>query len=80
MQNERAQLPIWQMQHQIVETIDHNPVTLVHGSTGCGKTTQIPQFLLDYYIGRGVGSDCNIIVTQPRRVAARCRSSTAVKE
>ena len=54
----------------IMKEIENSQVTLIHGATGCGKTTQIPQFLLDYYIGKNMGSDCNVIVTQPRRVAA----------
>eukprot|EP00392_Amoebophrya_sp_AT5.2_P000427 g428.t1 len=70
MQQERIRLPIWNMQHEIVSEIEGSQVVLVQGQTGCGKTTQIPQFLLDYYIGRNKGVDCNIIVTQPRRVAA----------
>ena len=70
MQRDRITLPIWNMQHDIVKEIEHTQVVLVHGATGCGKTTQIPQFLLDYYIGKRAGTDCNIVITQPRRVAA----------
>ncbi|CAD7960544.1 unnamed protein product [Amoebophrya sp. A120] len=70
MQRDRIALPIWNMQHEIVSEIEGSQVVLVQGATGCGKTTQIPQFLLDYYIGKSAGVDCNIIVTQPRRVAA----------
>ena len=38
------------------------------GTTGCGKTTQVPQYILDEAVehGRRVG----IVVTQPRRIAA----------
>jgi len=37
---------------------------------GCGKTTQVPQFILDDAIKRGQGSLCRIICTQPRRISA----------
>lgn len=37
---------------------------------GCGKTTQIPQFILDDAIEKGNGSRTKIICTQPRRISA----------
>ena len=43
-------------------------MTVIEGETGCGKTTQVPQYILDYYASQG--RYCNIIVTQPRRIAA----------
>lgn len=43
-------------------------MTIIKGSTGCGKTTQVPQFILDSYAQNR--KHCNIIVTQPRRIAA----------
>jgi ATP-dependent RNA helicase TDRD9 len=48
--------------------VETNQVTIIQGVTGCGKTTQVPQFILDSYAERGVY--CNIIITQPRRIAA----------
>lgn len=45
-------------------TIDSNPVVIIRGATGCGKTTQVPQFILDRFIKGGRASDCNIVVTQ----------------
>ena len=43
-------------------------VVIVEGFTGCGKTTQVPQYILDDCYEKR--SFCNIFVTQPRRVAA----------
>ena len=37
---------------------------------GCGKTTQVPQLVLDDLIEKGRGGECSIIVTQPRRISA----------
>ena len=42
-------------------------MVLISGETGCGKTSQVPQFLLDDPL---VGPSCNIVCTQPRRISA----------
>ena len=52
----------------MILTIESNQVTIIQGSTGSGKTTQVPQYILDHYAEKG--EYCNIIVTQPRRIAA----------
>ncbi|XP_011312434.1 probable ATP-dependent RNA helicase spindle-E [Fopius arisanus] len=64
----RNHLPIGAFQEKIVSMIETNPVTIIQGPTGCGKTTQVPQFILEscYKNNR----HCNIVVTQPRRIAA----------
>jgi HrpA-like RNA helicase len=43
----RMKLPSWSFKEQIISTIKGHNITLVSGSTGCGKSTQVPQFLLD---------------------------------
>ncbi|BFZ19925.1 hypothetical protein BsWGS_22965 [Bradybaena similaris] len=70
MMEKRAQLPVHGSCEHILEQIRDNPVTLIRGETGCGKTTQVPQFILDQLINCGQGAQCNIIVTQPRRISA----------
>jgi len=42
----------------------------ITGDTGCGKTTQVPQLVLDDMILRGCGAEASMIVTQPRRISA----------
>uniref|UniRef100_A0A673ZUT1 RNA helicase n=1 Tax=Salmo trutta TaxID=8032 RepID=A0A673ZUT1_SALTR len=64
----RRSLPVYERQEEIVQVIKDNRVVLVVGETGSGKTTQIPQFLLDDCSRNGI--PCRIFCTQPRRLAA----------
>ncbi|XP_059214340.1 3'-5' RNA helicase YTHDC2 isoform X2 [Centropristis striata] len=64
----RCSLPVHERQEEIVQLIRENQVVLVVGETGSGKTTQIPQFLLDDCSRKG--EPCRIFCTQPRRLAA----------
>ncbi|XP_062607434.1 LOW QUALITY PROTEIN: ATP-dependent DNA/RNA helicase DHX36-like [Saccostrea cucullata] len=66
----RQRLPAYKQQKEVVELINSNQIIVLSGETGCGKTTQVPQFILDHFIERGMGSMCNIICTQPRRISA----------
>ena len=64
----RSTLPVYQNRTKIMDYITANQVTILIGETGSGKSTQIPQFLLDYLYARRIHG--SIAVTQPRRVAA----------
>ncbi|CAD6234094.1 GSCOCG00007546001-RA-CDS [Cotesia congregata] len=68
----RQKLPAWKMMDEIIATVDTNQVTIISGETGCGKSTQVPQFVLDdWIINRGDSkSHGEIICTQPRRISA----------
>ena len=70
MRAQRASLPVTAQAADILDQITKNDVTICMASTGSGKTTQIPQLLLDDAIDRGKGAFCNIVCTQPRRIAA----------
>lgn len=66
--NIQSNLVISDKRNDIVSMIETNSVVVIEGPTGCGKTTQVPQFILDSCYKKK--SHCNIIVTQPRRIAA----------
>ncbi|NXP33902.1 DHX36 helicase, partial [Leiothrix lutea] len=70
MQRFREKLPSYGMREELVKLINTNRVTVISGETGCGKTTQVTQFILDDHIERGRGSACRIVCTQPRRISA----------
>ncbi|KAJ3014803.1 hypothetical protein HKX48_004931 [Thoreauomyces humboldtii] len=72
---ENNQLPIFSQYREIISAIDNNPVTILSAETGAGKTTQLPQFLLAHYRQQRSrksfdGRPANIVITQPRRIAA----------
>ena len=60
-------LPVFQYKDKIMKTVIENPITLIVGETGSGKTTQIPQYLLQW---DQVSTQQKIVCTQPRTVAA----------
>eukprot|EP01028_Stygiella_incarcerata_P000182 TRINITY_DN1027_c0_g2_i1.p1 TRINITY_DN1027_c0_g2~~TRINITY_DN1027_c0_g2_i1.p1 ORF type:complete len:1491 (-),score=547.01 TRINITY_DN1027_c0_g2_i1:4827-9299(-) len=74
MEASRSQLPIIGDESRIVEAVLDAPVVIICGETGCGKTTQVPQFLYEAGVTRDPGAPDTkkrmIGVTQPRRVAA----------
>ncbi|XP_011865998.1 PREDICTED: putative ATP-dependent RNA helicase DHX30 isoform X2 [Vollenhovia emeryi] len=63
-------LPIHEFKDEILSKLESNRVLLVEGDTGCGKTTQVPQFIFDTFAGNGNATDCNILISQPRRISA----------
>ncbi|PWA37316.1 RNA helicase family protein [Artemisia annua] len=66
----REKLPAYKMKSEFLKAVAAHQVLVVSGETGCGKTTQLPQFIIEEEISSLRGSDCNIICTQPRRISA----------
>ncbi len=60
-------LPVWQLHSEILGSLRHGSQLVLVAATGSGKTTQVPQMLLE----GGIAGDRRIVVLQPRRVAAR---------
>ena len=65
-------LPITAFRKTIVEAVRNGPVTVITAETGAGKSTQVPQYLLD--------EGCDLVVTQPRRLAARTVAQRVAEE
>ncbi|XP_044272686.1 ATP-dependent DNA/RNA helicase DHX36 [Tribolium madens] len=70
MKKKRKKLPAFSMKEEILKVIDENQVVVISGETGCGKTTQVAQFILDDFLQKKRGSVCKILCTQPRRISA----------
>ena len=64
LKQQREYLPVYAVRQKLLHIIRDNPVVIVVGETGSGKTTQLPKICLE--LGR-----TRIAHTQPRRIAAR---------
>ncbi|XP_055001998.1 probable ATP-dependent RNA helicase DHX34 [Sorex araneus] len=62
LQRERAALPIAQYGQRLLQMLKEHQVVVVAGDTGCGKSTQVPQYLL-------AAGFSHVACTQPRRIA-----------
>eukprot|EP00850_Spirogloea_muscicola_P021523 SM000252S09075 [mRNA] locus=s252:79854:86589:- [translate_table: standard] len=70
MRAQRARLPAFGMRAELLRAVSDNQVVVISGETGCGKTTQLPQFILEEAVEAGRGAAVSIICTQPRRISA----------
>jgi ATP-dependent helicase HrpB len=61
-------LPIWRLHADLIRTLTEGNQLVLVAATGSGKTTQVPQMILDAGL---VPEGQQIVVLQPRRVAAR---------
>ncbi|KAK0561755.1 hypothetical protein OC861_005661 [Tilletia horrida] len=65
---QRKNLPIAAYRDHILEIVDNSSIFVLSGETGCGKSTQVPAFVLEHCLARG--QPCKIYVTEPRRISA----------
>lgn len=73
----KKSLPIYKFKQQLLEAIAEYQVVIIEGETGSGKTTQLPQYLLEGgYTQGGKKIGC----TQPRRVAAMSVAARVAEE
>lgn len=64
----RRTLPISAFQQHILQVLSDNQVFVLSGETGCGKSTQVPAYILEDCLSRG--QPCKVYVTEPRRISA----------
>ncbi|KAI8635931.1 P-loop containing nucleoside triphosphate hydrolase protein [Parasitella parasitica] len=69
MKGKRKDLPITANRQEILDLVKSNQVLIISGETGCGKSTQVPQFLAEDLL-MGCLDSGSVICTQPRRISA----------
>jgi ATP-dependent helicase HrpB len=72
----REDLPIYELEASIVDSLRSSSRLILQAPTGSGKSTQVPQILLD----RGLLGDGQVVVLQPRRLATRLLAARVASE
>ncbi|KAG8222007.1 hypothetical protein J437_LFUL002768 [Ladona fulva] len=76
LSKQRKALPVYAVKNKLLEEINKHSTLIIIGETGCGKTTQIPQYIREARLAKK-GS---VAITQPRRVAAVSVATRVSKE
>src|SRR4051794_16463808 len=72
----RQDLPIFELENSIVENLRAHFRLIIQAPTGSGKSTQVPQILLDHHLlGQG-----QVVILQPRRLATRLLAARVATE
>jgi ATP-dependent helicase HrpB len=72
----RNALPIYELEHELVAALRSTPRVVLEAPTGSGKSTQVPQILLDH----GLLGEGEVVVLQPRRLPARMLAARVAAE
>ena len=72
----RRDLPIFELEQELVAALRRTPRVVLEAPTGSGKSTQVPQILLDH----GLLGNGEIVVLQPRRLPARMLAARVAAE
>src|SRR5262249_16161066 len=74
--NSSLSLPIYELQQRIISSLERFPRLVLQAPTGTGKSTQVPQILLD----AGLAGNGQIIILQPRRLPTRMLAARVAQE
>jgi ATP-dependent helicase HrpB len=72
----REDLPIFELEQSLVAKLNDDSRLIIQAPTGSGKSTQVPQILLDH----GLLGDGQVVILQPRRLATRLLAARVASE
>ena len=70
-EEERQTLPIDEHETEILDAVNRQRVTIIHGETGCGKSSRVPVMLLRAPPPDSSMHNVKMFISQPRRIAAK---------
>ena len=68
MLRSRKSLPIWEFKNELLQAIEEHQIVIICGETGCGKSTQVPSYIIEHELSSG--RPCRVYCTEPRRISA----------
>jgi len=71
-----SRLPIYELEQELIARLKENRRLIVQAPTGSGKSTQVPQMLLDH----GFLETGQVVILQPRRLATRLLAARVAQE
>ncbi|KAF7718595.1 Uncharacterized protein PECH_006324 [Penicillium ucsense] len=80
IQSATSTLPVNERKDEILGLIKKETYSIIVAETGSGKSTQVPQLILNDAIEEGKGGHCNVLCIQPRRIAARMLAQRVAHE
>ena len=73
-------LPVRSYEKQVLDLIERNTYSILVAQTGSGKSTQLPQLILENAIANDGGAGCRVLCVQPRQLAATSLASRVARE
>ena len=67
------QLPIYNYRDAILKSLNEYSTTIIVGETGCGKSTQLPQYIADYYLSTKSLGDSENKIEKGQRIKNKKR-------
>lgn len=74
----RRNLPVFKYRDEILRQLECQQVVVIGGDVGCGKTTQVPQYILENAYEKK--QPCRIISIQPRRISVHAAADRVTTE
>ncbi|KAL3119879.1 hypothetical protein niasHT_007007 [Heterodera trifolii] len=78
--SERTKLPVWRHRNEFISALGTHRCILLEAETGSGKTTQIPQWCVQWLRTRDPHNKSMVCCTQPRRLATVCVAQRVAEE